>query len=114
MALGEPDRTPLEIWMDRFWRGVYVLFVTLAYLAVFGWVMVPNRPLGLAMVIFVPVLYWRLVSYLVTGTQFELRVTTLPKDTPEMFSVIFTVLWAINMVVFVYHLVTWYDMVPRG
>ena len=114
MALGEPERTPLEIWMDRFWRGVYCFFTTVAYLTLFGLVMVPNRAIGLIIAPFVAILYWRVISYWIVGEQFKVTFTTAPADTQEMFSVIFSVLYGLNLIVFIYHLVTWYEIAPKA
>lgn len=113
MAIGEPEKSPIDVWIDRVWRSVYIVMLSLAYLIVFSELMVPHRILGLCIAPFVVVLYWRLVSYWICGTQFDIQLTTQPKDSSELISVIFTILAALNLIVFVYHLISWYEVVAQ-
>ena len=108
MALGDPEISPLEIWRGRVYRAIYVFFLTAAYFTLFALVLVPNRELGYAISPLVALLYWRLISLWTTGEQFSPTMNIRPSSTQELFWLIFTVLWAINVLVFEYHLITWY------
>ena len=109
MAIGPPDKTIIQIWMERFWKVVFMIVATLAYLSLFGWVMVPNREIGIAASPFVAILYWRLISRITTGEQFSLQIKISPENLTEVYNVLFTVLCSLNLIVFIYHLLTWYQ-----
>jgi hypothetical protein len=109
LAIGPPDRTIIQIWTARFWNIVFMLVSTMAYLIFFGRVMVPNREIGIAISPIIAILYWRLISKLSTGEQFSLQIKLSPSDLQEVYNVLFTVLYSINLIVFGYHLLTWYQ-----
>lgn len=88
---------------------MFIIVATMAYLVLFGWLMVPNREIGIAISPFVALLYWRLISWLSTGEQFSLQIKITPSDVQEVYNVLFTVLYSINLIVFAYHLLTWYQ-----
>lgn len=108
MALGEPDRSPVEIWQERVLRFLAVLALTALYLVLFTRFMVPYREVGLPLAPLVALLYWRTVSQWLTGRQFELTLETRPPDTAGLLSLVFTVLYGINVLVFLTAILTWY------
>jgi len=108
MAIGPPDKTIIQIWKERFWRLVLAIVTTFAYIAISTVVVMPHKEVGMVIAPLFVLLYWRIISKLATGNQFSLQITTNPEKLDQVYNVLFTVLFSLNLIVYMYQLVTLY------
>ncbi len=97
-----PSKGPLDTLRDRALRLLGVCAILAAVFVLFFQVM---YPLGWKAAAFVPLLChycWQGISRLIRGRGFSYVVVTAPKSVEELWSVLFSVAFAFNTLVFVY------------
>lgn len=114
MALPDLHPSPAERWRLRFWKTVKTGFLLLAQALIFFLVLAREPVLGAAFSILLCYGTWQAISRVVTGAGFSFSLALRIQKAEELRDVLFTCFFALNTVVFVYHLLTWYHYYKPG